>query len=44
MQLNKTAIECWNNLKYEIESIIDQCVPLKTIQTVYKETLVKISY
>ena len=29
MQMNKTAIECWNILKYEIESIIDKCVPLK---------------
>ena len=29
MQRNKTAIECWNILKYEIESIIDKFVPLK---------------
>ena len=29
MLTNKTAIECWNILKYEIESIIDKCVPLK---------------
>ena len=29
MLRNKTAIECWNILKYEIESIIDQFVPLK---------------
>ena len=29
MQRNKTAIECWNILKYEIESITDQFVPLK---------------
>ena len=29
MLMNKTAIECWNILKYEIESIIDKCVPLK---------------
>ena len=28
MLMNKTAIECWNILKYEIESIIDKCVPL----------------
>ena len=28
MLMNK-AIECWNILKYEIESIIDKCVPLK---------------
>ena len=29
MPLNKTAIECWNILKYEIESFIDKCVPMK---------------
>ena len=29
MLMNKTTIECWNILKYEIESIIDQFVPLK---------------
>ena len=29
MLRNKTATECWNILKYEIESIIDQFVPLK---------------
>ena len=29
MLINKTAIECWNILKYEIESIIDKFVPLK---------------
>ena len=29
MLRNKTAVECWNILKYEIESIIDQFVPLK---------------
>ena len=30
MLMNKTAFECWNILKYEIESIIiDRCVPLK---------------
>ena len=27
--MNKTEIECWNILKYEIESIIGECVPLK---------------
>ena len=27
--MNKTAIECWNILKYEIESIINKFVPLK---------------
>ena len=29
MLMNKTAIECWNILKYEIVSIIDKCFPLK---------------
>ena len=29
MLRNKTAIKCWNILKYETESIIDQFVPLK---------------
>ena len=29
MLMNKTAVECWNILKYEIESIIDKYVPLK---------------
>ena len=29
MLRNKIAIECWNILNYEIESIIDKCVPLK---------------
>ena len=29
MLMNKTAIECWNILKYETESIIDKFVPLK---------------
>ena len=29
MLMNKTPIECWNILKYEIESIIDKFVPLK---------------
>ena len=32
MLRNKTAIECWNILKYEIESIIDQFVPLKKLE------------
>ena len=27
--MNTTAIECWNIIKYEIESIIDKSVPLK---------------
>ena len=35
MLMNKTAIECWNILKYEIESVINKCVPLKkTMKTV----------
>ena len=29
MLMTKTTIECWNIIKYEIESIIDQFVPLK---------------
>ena len=29
MLRNKNAIECWNILKYEIESIIDKFVSLK---------------
>ena len=29
MLMNKTATECWNIIKYEIESIIDKFVPLK---------------
>ena len=29
MLRKKTAIECWNILKYEIESIIDQFVPME---------------
>ena len=41
MLLNKTATECWNILKYEIESIIDKFVPLKKQ---VKETLIKRSY
>ena len=32
MLMNKTAIECWNILKYEIESIIGTFVPLKKKQ------------
>ena len=31
MLRNKTAIDCWNILKYKIESIIDKCVPLKKL-------------
>ena len=29
MLMNKTAIECWNILKYEIESIVDKFVPFQ---------------
>ena len=29
MLRNNTATECWNIVKYEIESIIDKFVPLK---------------
>ena len=32
MLINKTAIECWNILKYEIESIINKFVPVKKTQ------------
>ena len=52
MLRNKTAIECWNILKYEIESIIEECVPLKkngkrsikeVIRTIaYKQTMWRI--
>ena len=34
MLRNKTAIECWNILTYEIENIIDQFVPLKKKQRI----------
>ena len=29
MLRNKTSVDGWNNLKYQIESINEQCVPLK---------------
>ena len=29
MLINKTALECWNILKYEIQSIINKIVPLE---------------
>ena len=32
MLMNKTAIECWNMLKYEIENIIDTFFPWKKNQ------------
>ena len=50
MLRNKTAIECWNILKYEIESIIDQFVPLKKQRKwsrkkhLSKEGITKIAY
>ena len=45
MLMNKTTIECWNILRYEMESIIDQFVPFKkqgrkAIRKIaYKETM-----
>ena len=40
MLINKTAIECWNILIYEIESIIDKFVPLKKQgKIVFKQTM-----
>ncbi|WP_166376079.1 hypothetical protein, partial [Aeromicrobium phragmitis] len=47
---NKTAIECWNILKGEIECIIDKCIPLKKIgrrsrkKHLSKEAIRKIKY
>ena len=36
MLRNKTAVECYNILKYEIgEYIIDKCVPLKKLMKQY---------
>ena len=37
MLLNKTAVECWNIIKYDIEFIIDKCVPLKNKETSLEE-------
>ena len=34
MLMNKMAVECFNTLKYEIESIIDKFIPLKTRKTI----------
>ena len=34
MLMNKTAIQCWNILKYEIVNIMDKFVPLKKRKTV----------
>ena len=42
MLMKKTAIECWNILKYEIESIINKFVHLK--KQGKQETLVKRRY
>ena len=36
MLMNKTAIEYWDILKYEIESIIDRFVPLKKQGKVFR--------
>ena len=41
---NKTATECWNILKREIDCIVEQFVPLKKRETVKKETLIKRSH
>ena len=41
---NKTTTEYWNILKYVIQSIIDQFVPLKKNKENGLETLVKRSY
>ena len=50
MLMNKTTIECWNILKYEIESIIDKFVPFQkqgkrsTKKHLSKEAIRKIVY
>ena len=47
MLRNKTTIECWNILKYEIESIIEKCIPLKkqgTQSRKKQEAIRKIAY
>ena len=36
MLRNKTATECWNIRKYQIESIIDKFVPLKKTRKTVK--------
>ena len=43
MLRNKTTIACWNILKYVIESIIDQFVPVKNKENGL-ETLIKRSF
>ena len=37
MLINKTAIECWNILKYEIESIMNRIEAIRKI--VFKQTM-----
>ena len=50
MLRNKTTTECWNILKYEIESIIDKFVLLKTLRKrsrkkhLSKEAIKKVVY
>ena len=46
MLRNKTAIECWNIIKYEIEGIIDKFVSLKKNKEngLAKKLFVKRSY
>ena len=42
---NKTATECWNILKREIDCVVDKFVPLKkTGETVKEETLIEGSH
>ena len=42
---NKTATECWNILKSDIDRIVDKFVPLKkTGETVKEETLIEESH
>ena len=41
MLRNKTAVECWNILKYETESIIDKFVPLKNKGNSLQRNLLK---
>ena len=41
---NKTATECWNILKSEIDCIVEKCVPLKKGETVKKEILIERSH
>ena len=42
---NKTATECWNILKSEIDCVVEQFVPLKkTGETVKEETLTEGSH